>query len=64
MDYQKVAFEFFTGVDSDDDEKMNELHYAPEEMFYVRSGYVGTQRYRKGFFKSFTDNMSLFGYFR
>ena len=50
LDYQKVAFEFFTGVDSDDDEKMKELHYAPEEMFYVRSGYVGTQKYRKGFF--------------
>lgn len=38
--YQQTAFEFFQQLDDDPNDK-----YAPNYVYYVRSGYVGTQRW-------------------
>jgi len=36
--YQQAAFDFFTSLDPDPDDE-----YAPDYVYYVRSGYLGSQ---------------------
>ena len=36
--YQQAAFNFFTSLDPDPDDA-----YAPDHIYYVRSGYLGSQ---------------------
>lgn len=36
--YQQAAFDFFTSLDPDPDDA-----YAPDYVYYVRSGYLGSQ---------------------
>ena len=38
MLYQKAAYDFFTSLDPDPDDA-----YAPDYVYYVRSGYLGSQ---------------------